>query len=106
MIDLRSDTCSRPTADMRTAMANAEVGADVYDDDPTVKAVERATADLLGKEDVVYMPTGTMTNPVGIHRPAEFLRGKPGGRGIYPKVLTAVVEVRASASGQLADRGD
>lgn len=66
MIDLRSDTCSRPTAEMRTAMANAEVGDDVYGDDPTVKALERATADLLGKEDAVYMPTGTMTNQVGI----------------------------------------
>jgi threonine aldolase len=66
MIDLRSDTCSRPTPEMRAAMANAEVGDDVYGDDPTVKALERATADLLGKEDAVYMPTGTMTNQVGI----------------------------------------
>jgi threonine aldolase len=66
MIDLRSDTCSRPTADMRTAMANAEVGDDVYGDDPTVKALERATADLLGKENAAYMPTGTMTNQVGV----------------------------------------
>jgi threonine aldolase len=66
MIDLRSDTCSRPTAAMRGAMAEAEVGDDVYGDDPTVKALERATADLLGKEDAVYMPTGTMTNQVGI----------------------------------------
>lgn len=66
MIDLRSDTCSRPTPEMRAAMANAEVGDDVYGDDPTVKALERATAELLGKEDAVYMPTGTMTNQVGI----------------------------------------
>jgi threonine aldolase len=66
VIDLRSDTCSRPTADMRTAMANAEVGDDVYGDDLTVKALERATAELLGKEDAVYMPTGTMTNQVGL----------------------------------------
>jgi threonine aldolase len=51
---------------MRAAMASAEVGDDVYGDDPTVKALERATADLLGKEDAVYMPTGTMTNQVGI----------------------------------------
>jgi len=71
MIDLRSDACSRPTADMRTAMANAEVGDDVYGDDPTVKALERATADLLGKEDAVYMPTGTMTNQVGIRSHTE-----------------------------------
>ena len=55
MIDLRSDTCSRPTPEMRAAMANAEVGDDLYGDDPTVKALERATAELLGKEDTVYM---------------------------------------------------
>lgn len=66
MIDLRSDTCSKPTAEMRRAMAEAEVGDDVYGDDPTVKALERATADILGKEDAVYMPTGSMTNQVGI----------------------------------------
>ncbi|QQN62203.1 aminotransferase class I/II-fold pyridoxal phosphate-dependent enzyme [Bradyrhizobium diazoefficiens] len=66
MIDLRSDTCSRPTPEMRRAMANADVGDDVYGDDPTVKALERAVSDLLGKEDAVYMPTGTMTNQVAI----------------------------------------
>ncbi len=47
-------------------MANAEVGDDVYGDDPTVKALERTVADLLGKDDAVYMPTGTMTNQVAI----------------------------------------
>jgi threonine aldolase len=56
---------------MRAAMANAEVGDDVYGDDPTVKALERATADLLGKEDAVYMPTGTMTNQVGLRAHTE-----------------------------------
>lgn len=66
MIDLRSDTCSQPDAAMRNAMARAEVGDDVYGDDPTVKALEERTAQLLGKEDAVYMPTGTMTNQVGI----------------------------------------
>jgi threonine aldolase len=66
MIDLRSDTCSRPTPAMRQAMANADVGDDVYGDDPTVKALEARIAELLGKEDAVYMPTGTMTNQIGI----------------------------------------
>jgi len=51
---------------MRTAMANAEVGDDVYGDDPTVKELEHAVAELLGKEDAVYMPTGTMTNQVSV----------------------------------------
>ena len=71
MIDLRSDTCSRPTREMRTAMANAEVGDDVYGDDPTVNRLERQTAELLGKEDAVYMPSGTMTNQVGIRAHTE-----------------------------------
>jgi threonine aldolase len=66
MIDLRSDTCSRPTDAMRRAMAHAEVGDDVYGDDPTVKALERAVAHLLGKDDAVYMPSGTMTNQVAV----------------------------------------
>jgi threonine aldolase len=56
---------------MRTAMANAEVGDDVYGDDPTVEALERATAGLLGKEDAVYMPTGTMTNRAAIRAHTE-----------------------------------
>jgi threonine aldolase len=66
LIDLRSDTCSRPTTAMRDAMAGADVGDDVYGCDPTVKQLEAETARLLGKEDAVYMPTGTMTNQVGI----------------------------------------
>ncbi|MFJ8007764.1 threonine aldolase family protein [Streptomyces fagopyri] len=66
MIDLRSDTCSRPSSAMREAMAWAEVGDDVYGDDPTVRALEDRTARLLGKEDAVFMPSGTMTNQVGI----------------------------------------
>ena len=51
MIDLRSDTCSRPTEAMRHAMAAAAVGDDVYHDDPTVRLLEERTAALLGKED-------------------------------------------------------
>jgi threonine aldolase len=66
MIDLRSDTCSRPTREMREAMAAAAVGDDVYGEDPTVKELEATVAALLGKEDAVYMATGTMTNQVAI----------------------------------------
>src|SRR5882757_5236227 len=62
MIDLRSDTCSRPAEAMRRAMAESVVGDDVYSDDPTVRLLEERTAALLGKEDAVYMVTGTMTN--------------------------------------------
>ncbi len=62
MIDLRSDTVTRPTPAMRRAMAEAEVGDDVLGDDPTVAAL----AQILGKESAVYMPSGTMTNQVAV----------------------------------------
>jgi threonine aldolase len=71
MIDLRSDTCSKPTDAMRQAMAAAPVGDDVYHDDPTVRELEAFVADLLGKEDAVYMPTGQMTNQAGIRAHTE-----------------------------------
>jgi threonine aldolase len=66
MIDMRSDTVTKPTAEMRAAMAQAEVGDDVYGDDPTVNALERRTAEILGKEAAVFMPSGTMTNEVAL----------------------------------------
>ncbi len=66
MIDLRSDTVTRPTVAMRAAIASAHVGDDVYGDDPTVRELEARTAAILGKEAAVYMPTGTMTNQVAI----------------------------------------
>lgn len=66
MIDLRSDTITKPTDDMRQAMANALVGDDVYHDDPTVNALEEYVASLLGKEAAMYVPTGTMSNQVAI----------------------------------------
>ncbi|MCX5748282.1 MAG: aminotransferase class I/II-fold pyridoxal phosphate-dependent enzyme [Proteobacteria bacterium] len=66
LVDLRSDTVTRPTAAMRTAMANAEVGDDVYGDDPTVRALEELVADLLGKEQALFVPSGTMANQVAL----------------------------------------
>ena len=71
MIDLRSDTVTKPTPEMRAAMAQAEVGDDVLGDDPTVKELERRTAEVLGKETAVYMPSGTMTNQVAIRTHTE-----------------------------------
>ena len=65
-IDLRSDTVTRPTPGMRRAMAEAEVGDDVYGDDPTVKALEERTARLLGKEAAVFVPSGTMANQIAV----------------------------------------
>ncbi len=66
MIDLRSDTVTRPTEDMRRAIAAAEVGDDVYHDDPSVLALEERVAGLLGKEDAMYVPSGTMANQAAL----------------------------------------
>lgn len=66
MIDLRSDTVTVPTPAMREAMATAAVGDDVYGQDPTVKALEARTAEILGKEDAVFVPSGTMSNQVAL----------------------------------------
>jgi threonine aldolase len=110
MIDLRSDTVTRPTPAMRRAMAEAPVGDDVYGDDPSIGALERRTAEVLGKEDAVFMVSGTMTNQVALRAHTEAgdevladaaahiavlergapavlsgltLRGLPGRRGIF-----------------------
>lgn len=61
-IDVRSDTVSRPTPEMREAMANAVVGDDVYGEDPTVKELEDRSAKLFGKEAALFIPSGTMGN--------------------------------------------
>ena len=66
MIDLRSDTVTRPTPAMRRAMAEAEVGDDVYGEDPTVNRLEENAATLTGKEAALFVPTGTMGNTIGI----------------------------------------
>ncbi len=65
-IDLRSDTVTRPGAAMRQAMATAEVGDDVFGDDPTVNRLERTAAELLGKEAAVFVASGTMANLVAL----------------------------------------
>ena len=61
-IDLRSDTVTKPTPEMRLAMAEAEVGDDVYGDDPTVNRLQEIAAELMGKEDALFVPSGTMGN--------------------------------------------
>ena len=71
MIDLRSDTVTRPTPPMRCAMAEAEVGDDVLGDDPTVNALEARVAEVLGKDAAVFMPSGTMTNQVALRTHTE-----------------------------------
>src|SRR5580700_290367 len=66
MIDLRSDTVTRPTPAMREAMASAEVGDDVYSEDPTVNRLEREAAEVFGREAAILVPTGTMGNQIAI----------------------------------------
>ena len=66
LVDLRSDTVTRPTPEMRRAMAEAEVGDDVYGEDPTVNALEEAFAERVGKEASVFVPSGTMGNQVAL----------------------------------------
>lgn len=65
-IDLRSDTVTRPTAAMISAMVAAPLGDDVFDDDPTVHALQRYVAECLGKEAALFCPSGTMSNQIGI----------------------------------------
>ncbi len=73
MIDLRSDTVTQPTPEMRQAIAQAEVGDDVIDVDPTVEKLQQRVAEILGKEAAIYMPSGSMTNQIAIR-----IHCKPG----------------------------
>lgn len=70
-IDLRSDTITQPTAEMRQAIATADLGDDVYGEDPTMQRLEARTAEILGKEAAIFMPSGTMTNQVALRAHTE-----------------------------------
>ncbi|HZC31562.1 MAG TPA: GntG family PLP-dependent aldolase [Gaiellaceae bacterium] len=74
MIDLRSDTVTKPTAGMRAAMANAEVGDEQFREDPTVNELQRRMAELLGQEAALFLPTATMANEIGLR-----ILTRPGG---------------------------
>ena len=65
-LDFRSDTVTRPTAEMRRAMAEAEVGDDVYGEDPTVNRLEQRAAEIFGREAAIFVPSGTMGNQIAI----------------------------------------
>jgi len=67
IVDLRSDTVTHPTDNMRKAMSTAEVGDDVYGEDPTINRLEEKAAEMMGREAAVYVPTGTMGNQIAIH---------------------------------------
>ena len=66
MLDFRSDTVTKPTQEMRGAMAEAEVGDDVYGEDPTVNRLEERAAEIFGREAAIFVPTGTMGNAIAI----------------------------------------
>src|SRR6186713_43823 len=66
IIDLRSDTVTRPSPAMRQVMASAEVGDDVFNEDPSVRELEAATAELLGKSRALFVPSGTMANQLAL----------------------------------------
>ena len=71
MIDLRSDTVTRPTTAMWEAMRSAPLGDDVLGDEPTVTALEEKVADLLGKDAALFTPSGTMANQLAIRSTCE-----------------------------------
>jgi len=70
-IDIRSDTVTQPTQEMREAMFKAEVGDDVYDEDPTMKKLEKYAAEVVGKEDALFVPSGTFGNQLSIFTHCE-----------------------------------
>lgn len=113
-IDLRSDTVTKPTPEMRKAMAEAEVGDDQYREDPTVQRLEEAAAEKLGMEAALFMPSGTMANQVAIKlhtQPGQEVITEERGHiynfemaamsglcGVLPRVLSAedgILEVEA-----------
>ncbi len=86
-LDLRSDTVTRPTAAMRQAMAHAQVGDDVFADDPTINALQDKVAALLGKEAGLFLPSGTQSNLVALmthcQRGDEYIVGQKAHTYLY-----------------------
>src|SRR5512142_997931 len=66
IVDLRSDTVTKPTPEMRRAMFEAEVGDDVYAEDPTINRLEQRAAETFAREAAIFVPTGTMGNSIAI----------------------------------------
>ena len=115
MIDLRSDTVTRPTAAMRAAMASAEVGDDVFADDPTVNALQERIAAMLGKEAAIFVPTGTQSNLCALMahcgRGDEYLVGQAahtylmegGGAAVLGSIQPQPIAQQVDGSIALAD---
>ena len=99
-VDLRSDTVTRPDAEMRRAMAEAEVGDDGFSEDPTVRRLEEEAAAALGKEAALFVPSGVMANQIALH-----LLGRPGGAVLCPQnahILRYEMGAMAALSGLMA----
>jgi len=104
VIDLRSDTVTTPTAAMRDAARDAPVGDDVYEEDPTVRELETRAAELLGKADALYVPSGTMGNQIAVRahtdrgeellldRESHIYRWELGGVAQHAQVQTRTVD--------------
>ena len=117
-IDLRSDTVSHPTPEMRDAMANAAVGDDVYHDDPTVNQLEADAAALLGKEAAVFVTSGTQGNlcallahcqrgdSIIIGDTSHIFRYEQGGLAQFGGILPHTIPVQADATLRLSDIND
>jgi threonine aldolase len=95
MIDLRSDTVTQPTDEMRRAMAEAEVGDDVYQDDPTVNKLQHLGADMLGKEAALFVPSGTFGNELAVFtwapRGSEVVLGEESHIVVHEAGAAAVI---------------
>lgn len=96
MIDLRSDTVTKPSDGMRRAMSEAEVGDDVFGEDPTVNRLQEAVADILGKEAALFVPSGMMGNQLGIH-----VHTSPGDEVIVERT-SHIFNYESGAAGSLS----
>ena len=108
LIDLRSDTVTRPTPEMRKAMADAPVGDDVFGDDPTVNSLQEYAADLLGKEAGLFVPTGSMGNQVCLGvlaRPAEEIICESGAHFLHYEGGSVAAHLGLVARPIAGDRG-
>ena len=96
MIDLRSDTVTKPTDAMRTAMASAEVGDDVYGEDPTVNRLQEMAAEMFGKKTALFVPSGTMGNQLAIRLHTQ------SGQEVIVESKAHIVRYEQGAAGALA----
>ncbi len=105
IVDLRSDTVTRPTAAMRRAMSEADVGDDIYREDPTARALEERAAAILGKETALFVPSGTMANQIAL-----LLHCRPGDDVVIPRDAHARLYESGGASAwagvQFTEAGD